>query len=142
MDDQPEWRWLALIGMFGIIQTFFDFTPEGPWESKSFSRGVLGLSGICFLYVSWFRFTFKKKNLIPTLEIWQQPESTWLNVLIFGILCYVFVIIINSFDLKQYFPETTGMIVLLIGTLSILNSIYVWLVICGPLRKAELNEQE
>ena len=45
-----------------------------------------------------------------------------------------------NFD--KYFPETTGMIILLVGSLSILNSIYVWMVISGPLKEDLIREQE
>jgi hypothetical protein len=142
MGEQQEWRWFALIGGVCIIQTFFDYTPEGPWDSRSFSRGVVGLFGICSLYVSWFRYYFNKKGLVPTIDLWKNPQSTWRKVLLFGILCYLFVIILKSSSSKDYFPETTGMVVLLIGSFAILNSLYVWLVVCGPLSKKEGLEQE
>jgi hypothetical protein len=44
--------------------------------------------------------------------------------------------------MDEYFPKTTGMIVLLIGSLSILNAIYVWLVVIGPLSEKQVLEQE
>ena len=142
MGEQPEWRWFALVGIICILQSFLDFTPEGPWDSRSFSRGVIGLVGMCSLYVSWFRFTFEKKGLMPTISIWKSPERSWRYVLFFGIICYAFVMMIKSFNLENHFPETTGMIVLLIGTLCFLNSVYVWLVISGPLAEIKADEQE
>ena len=60
----------------------------------------------------------------------------------FGIACYLFVILSRRMSFEEYFPETTGMIVLLIGSLSILNSIYVWMVISGPLKEDLIREQE
>ena len=44
--------------------------------------------------------------------------------------------------MDEYFPKTTGMIVLLIGSLSILNAVYVWLVVNGPLSENKVLEQE
>ena len=142
MGEEIEWRISALFGFVCIIQTFFVFTPEGPWNSRSFSRGVIGLVGIGCLYVSWFRFTFRKKGLIPIIKIWKKPEKSWLSVMIFGALCYLFVISINQLEMDEYFPKTTGMIVLLIGSLSILNAVYVWLVVNGPLSENKVLEQE
>jgi vacuolar-type H+-ATPase subunit I/STV1 len=80
--------------------------------------------------------------LIPTIRIWKKPEKNWLYVLIFGIICYAFVFSINQLEMDEYFPKTTGMIVLLIGSLSILNAIYVWLVVIGPLSEKQVLEQE
>jgi hypothetical protein len=142
MGEDIEWRSFALVGIFCVIQTFFDLAPEGPWDSRSFTRGVIGLIGIGCLYISWFRFTFERKGLIPTIRIWKKPEKNWLYVLIFGIICYAFVFSINQLEMDEYFPKTTGMIVLLIGSLSILNAIYVWLVVIGPLSEKQILEQE
>ena len=142
MGEDIKWLNLALVGLICIIQTFFDLAPEGPWDSRSFTRGVIGLIGIGCLYVSWFRFTFARKGLIPTIKIWKSPENSWLHVMIFGIMCYLFVISINNFEIDTYFPKTTGMIVMLVGSLSILNASYVWLVVNGPLSQSEAREQE
>ena len=142
MGEDIEWRGFALIGIFCVVQTFFDFAPEGPWDSRSFTRGVIGLVGIGCLYVSWFRFTFEQKGIIPTIKIWKTPEKSWLPVMVFGVMCYVFVISIDKLELDNHFPKTTGMIALLIGSLSILNAVYVWLVVNGPLSENDTLEQE
>ena len=142
MGEVPEWRLLSVFGIFCLIQTFMDFAPAGPWDSRSFTRGVIGLIGLVSLYVAWFRFTFQKKGLIPTIELLKNPEKSWIYAIIFGIGCYLFVIMINRMNVAEYFPETTGMIILLIGSLSILNSIYVWMVISGPLSENIIHEQE
>ena len=142
MGEDIEWRSFTLVGIFCVVQTFLDLAPEGPWDSRSFTRGVIGLIGIGCLYVSWFRFTFERKGLIPTIRIWKKPEKNWLYVLIFRIICYAFVFSINQLEMDKYFPKTTGMIVLLIGSLSILNAIYVWLVVIGPLSEKQILEQE
>ncbi|MBT4924236.1 MAG: hypothetical protein HN794_05380 [Euryarchaeota archaeon] len=142
MGEDIEWRVFALTGIICVVQTFFDLAPEGPWDSRSFTRGVIGLIGIGCLYISWFRFTFNQKGVIPIIKIWKKPGSSWLPVMIFGIMCYVFVISINELEMDKYFPKTTGMILLLMGSLSILNATYVWLVVNGPLSEKEVLEQE
>ena len=142
MGEDIEWRVFALTGIICVVQAFFDLAPEGPWDSRSFTRGVIGLIGIGCLYISWFRFTFNQKGVIPIIKIWKNPGSSWLPVMIFGIMCYVFVISINELEMDKYFPKTTGMILLLMGSLSILNATYVWLVVNGPLSEKEVLEQE
>ena len=142
MGEDIEWRVFALTGIICVVQTFFDLAPEGPWDSRSFTRGVIGLIGIGCLYISWFRFTFNQKGVIPIIKIWKNPGSSWLPVMIFGIMCYVFVISINELEMDKHFPKTTGMILLLMGSLSILNATYVWLVVNGPLSEKEVIEQE
>jgi hypothetical protein len=142
MGEDIEWRVFALTGIICVVQAFFDLAPEGPWDSRSFTRGVIGLIGIGCLYISWFRFTFNQKGVIPIIKIWKKPGSSWLPVMIFGIMCYVFVISINELEMDKYFPKTTGMILLLMGSLSILNATYVWLVVNGPLSEKEFLEQE
>jgi len=142
MGEDIEWRVFALTGIICVVQTFFDLAPEGPWDSRSFTRGVIGLIGIGCLYISWFRFTFNQKGVIPIIKIWKNPGSSWLPVMIFGIMCYVFVISINELEMDKHFPKTTGMILLLMGSLSILNATYVWLVVNGPLSEKEVLEQK
>ena len=142
MGEDIEWRVFALTGIICVVQTFFDLAPEGPWDSRSFTRGVIGLIGIGCLYISWFRYTFNQKGVIPIIKIWKKPGSSWLPVMIFGIMCYVFVISINELEMDKHFPKTTGMILLLMGSLSILNATYVWLVVNGPLSEKEVLEQE
>lgn len=142
MGEDIEWRVFALTGIICVVQTFFDLAPGGPWDSRSFTRGVIGLIGIGCLYISWFRFTFNQKGVIPIIKIWKNPGSSWLPVMIFGIMCYVFVISINELEMDKHFPKTTGMILLLMGSLSILNATYVWLVVNGPLSEKEVLEQE
>ena len=142
MGEDIEWRVFALTGIICVVQTFFDLAPEGPWDSRSFTRGVIGLIGIGCVYISWFRFTFNQKGVIPIIKIWKNPGSSWLPVMIFGIMCYVFVISINELEMENHFPKTTGMILLLMGSLSILNATYVWLVVNGPLSEKEVLEQE
>lgn len=129
----PEWRWFTLAGLVLVAQTMLDIAPEGPWGADSFTRGVIGLTGLICIYLGWFRFTFKQVGIIPSINRWQKPESSWKLVLLFSCLCLVFLFIINNTSLSEILPETAGMIVLLVASLSMLNGLYVGLVVSGPL---------
>ncbi|DAC59787.1 MAG TPA: hypothetical protein HA354_01405 [Candidatus Poseidoniaceae archaeon] len=133
MRTVPEWRWFTLAGLVLVAQTMLDIAPEGPWGADSFTRGVIGLTGLICIYLGWFRFTFKQVGIIPSINRWQKPESSWKLVLLFSCLCLVFLLIINNTSLSEILPETAGMIVLLVASLSMLNGLYVGLVVSGPL---------
>lgn len=133
MRTVPEWRWFTLAGLVLVAQTMLDIAPEGPWGADSFTRGVIGLTGLICIYLGWFRFTFKQVGIIPSINRWQKPESSWKLVLLFSCLCLVFLFIINNTSLSEILPETAGMIVLLVASLSMLNGLYVGLVVSGPL---------
>ena len=111
----------------------FDVAPEGPWGANSFTRGVIGLTGLICIYLGWFRFTFKQVGIIPSINRWQKPESSWKLVILFSCLCLISLFIINNTSLSEIFPETVGMILLLVVSLSMLNGLYVGLVVSGPL---------
>ena len=135
-----EWRWFAIVGVFFVAQSFIDITPEGPLDSRSFSRGMLGLVGLTLLYLAWFRWAFDRKGVAPTINLWASPEETWRNVLLFGLGCLLFVKVMSWADLKDWVPEPTGMLLTLIGSLVILNALYVGLITVGPL--APSSEEE
>ena len=42
--------------------------------------GFLGLLGVGCLYVAWFRRTFSSSGLLPTSDLWEDPEGTWPKV--------------------------------------------------------------
>jgi hypothetical protein len=135
-----EWRWVTVAGLLMVGQTMVDLAPEGPWGASSFTRGLIGLCGLCCLYIGWFRFTFRQSGIIPSINRWRQPEKSWKLVFTFSLACIVLVYAINNSDLKNILPETTGMILLLIASLSMLNAIYVGLVVSGPLSKVTEEE--
>ena len=140
MATVPEWRWITVAGLVMVVQTMFDLAPEGPWGASSFTRGLIGLCGLCCLYVGWFRFTFRQSGIIPSINRWRQPEKSWKLVLMFSLACISLVYLINNTNLKDVLPETSGMILLLIASLSMLNAIYVGLVVSGPLSKPDEEE--
>ena len=68
----PEWRPHATVGAILLLDTLaIGYAPSGPWDSESFSLGVMGLIGMVLLYVAWYRLTFKRRGLVP----WLDPVS-------------------------------------------------------------------
>ena len=61
-------------------------------------------------------------------------------MLIFSLMCFVIVGVLQLNEVEKQLPETAGMIVMLVGCLTLLNSIYVGLVVSGPLN--ETTEEE
>jgi hypothetical protein len=137
MERTYQWRWLAVLGFIGIAQGFADIAPPGPWDSASFSRGVIGLIGLVCLYLAWFRFTFDVNGVAPTLDRWRQPERSWINVVLFGLLCLLAIKLTTWLEFDDALPEPTGMLVMLIGCLALLNGTYVGLVMQGPFKIQE-----
>jgi|TARA_B110000495_G_C22861460_1_gene502336 hypothetical protein len=131
--DAPEWKIMAIIGIIFLLDaTFFNFSFLGPWNSNSFTLGVIGLIGLSLIYVSWYRFTFKRKGLIPWLDNWQNPLNSAKNELVVGLISLLSAWFVGN-KLQFNLPNPTGLILALIGSLMILHSIYVLLSI-GPLK--------
>lgn len=140
MGRTVEWRWFAIVGIILVAQSFVDITPEGPWNSRSFSRGIVGLVGLLLIYLSWFRWAFDKKGVAPTVNLWKNPSETWQNVLLVGLSMMVSVKVLVWTGSDAYTPEPTGMILTLAGSMVTLNAIYVGLITVGPL--AQPDEEE
>ena len=129
----PEWRYFLGIGCILVAQAWFDFIPGGPWESRSFSRGVLALIGLGFIYLSWFRLTFGLKGrVIPTIDLWENPDSSLPLLAITGAALVASAWLAGNV-LSEYLPGPTGLLLNLFGLLMLLQSLYVWLVLFGPL---------
>ena len=137
MERTHTWRWLAVLGVLGVAQGFIDLAPAGPWDSASFSRGVIGLGGLVCLYLAWFRYTFDINGVAPTMDRWENPEQSWLNVVLFGLLSLAVVKLSTLSGIDEHLPEPTGMLIALIGCLAILNGLYVGLVVQGPFKIRE-----
>ena len=73
----PEWRAHAGIGIILLLDTLIlKLAPTGPWDSESFSLGVIGLTGLTLLYVAWYRLTFQRKGLVPWMDLWVVADES------------------------------------------------------------------
>ena len=130
--NAPEWRAHAAAGALLLLDTLaLGYAPAGPWDAASFSPGVLGLTGMVLLYVAWYRFTFKRRGLIPWLDLWQDPADSSKKVIIAGVATIALAWVLGN-PLQEQMPDPSGLILTLIGLLMLLNGIYVKLSI-GPL---------
>ena len=122
----PEWRNYFFLGFstftqYYFYQNFFSW----PWDSESFTLGVMGLIGLTMLYISWYRFTFKRRGLVPWMDLWKNPETSSKKLLLFSI----FTLILSYFLGKNqlFFPDPTSLIFSLIALLTLIQATYVYL---------------
>lgn len=131
MGGKAEWRGFAALGSILVGITFTDVSPAGPWNDSTFTSGSLGLIGMILLYLAWFRLTFGVKGVVPTMDMWKDPEETSKLVMLTGIVILGISYAIGRID---FFPEPAGLVLSLVGLLVTTNGIYVWLSTSGPLR--------
>ena len=134
MGAKAEWRVFAAIGTILVAVTFTDLSPEGPWNDSTFTSGSLGLTGLMLLYLAWFRLTFETKGVVPTMDLWKDPEGTSPSVIGVGLVILGIAYAVGRID---FFPEPAGLILSLIGLLVTTNGIYVWMSTAGPLSSEE-----
>ena len=134
MGAKAEWRVFAAIGTILVAITFTDLSPEGPWNDSTFTSGSLGLIGLMLLYLAWFRLTFETKGVVPTIDLWKDPEGTSPSVIGVGLVILGIAYAVGRID---FFPEPAGLILSLIGLLVTTNGIYVWMSTAGPLSSEE-----
>ena len=132
----PPWQGLAIIRVILIAQTFTDFGWKGPWNDVSFTQGALGLVGGILLYLAWFRWHFKTDGVIPTVDRWKNPKKGLVNLFICAVIMSIFTTLVGG-PLSSFFPRPSGMILGLISLLMLLQVIYAWLIIEGPLKEEE-----
>jgi len=129
-----------VFGILFIAQTFVYIPWPSPWQS-SFTTGVIGLFGCFFLYQAWFRETFETRGLLPTTNLWKNPASSVPQVAGVG-LAFTFLSWASGNSLSQWMPKPAGMVLLLVGLLTMLVSGYAWLVLLGPLKEDGTQESE
>jgi hypothetical protein len=76
-------------------------------------------------YISWYRFTFKRKGLVPWLDLWANPKIAASKELFFSFLFLLLAYLLGINRL--FFPEPTALIFSLIGLLMLIQSAYVLL---------------
>ena len=123
----PEWRAHAGIGIILLLDTLIlKLAPTGPWESESFSLGVIGLTGLTLLYVAWYRLTFQRKGLVPWMDLWKDPERSSRSVIAAG-LAIIAAAWLAGNVVEETVPKPAGLILTLVGLVVLLNGIYVYL---------------
>lgn len=130
MGAKAEWRLFAALGLALVSITFTDISPAGPWDDSTFTSGAIGLMGMLLLYLAWFRITFGIKGVVPTMDLWKDPEASSSIVTITGL---VILGIAYAVGRIEFFPEPAGLVLSLIGLLVTTNGVYVWLSSAGPL---------
>ena len=122
----PKWRNYFFLGLVLLVNTIFiKISFSWPWDSESFTLGVMGLIGLTMLYISWYRFTFKRRGLVPWMDLWKNPETSSKKLLLFSI----FTLILSYFLGKNqlFFPDPTSLILSLIALLTLIQTTYVYL---------------
>ena len=123
----PEWRAHAGIGIILLLDTLIlKLAPTGPWDSESFSLGVIGLTGLTLLYVAWYRLTFQRKGLVPWMDLWKDPKRSSRSVIATG-LALIAAAWLAGNVVEENVPKPAGLILTLMGLLVLLNGIYVYL---------------
>ncbi len=125
-ENPPDWRTYFFLGFTLLINTIFiKISFSWPWDSESFTLGVMGLIGLTMWYISWYRFTFKRRGLVPWLDLWQHPEGSAKKLFLFS-----FTILMISYLLGRdqlFFPDPTSLIFSLIALLTFIQATYVLL---------------
>ena len=134
MGEKVEWRIFAATGIILVGITFTDISPKGPWDDSTFTSGTLGLLGMILLFLAWFRLTFEKAGVVPTIDLWKDPEASSKVVMTTGIVILGIAYAIGRID---FFPEPAGLVMSLVGLLVTTNGLYVWLSTSGPLSTEE-----
>jgi hypothetical protein len=122
----PKWLNYFFLGLVLLVNTIFiKISFSWPWDSESFTLGVMGLIGLTMLYISWYRFTFKRRGLVPWMDLWKNPETSSKKLLLFSI----FTLILSYFLGKNqlFFPDPTSLILSLIALLTLIQATYVYL---------------
>ena len=124
-------------GLVFLSLAFFEFLPAGPWLDASFSRGMSGLLGLALIYLSWYEYTFGVLGVVPSIERWKNPQSTWKIVVGVGLGFIGLSWIIGKTSVRDTLPEPSGILLLLIGLLVTYTGLYAYLVTDGPLKEEE-----
>ena len=123
----PEWREHAAIGSIILLDTLtLKMATAGPWGAESFTLGLIGLTGLTLLYIAWYRLTFKRKGLVPWMDLWQNPEGSSRSVITAGFAIIAAAWLAGNV-VEDALPKPTGLILTLVGLLALLNGFYVYL---------------
>jgi len=122
MEEDAAWVGVGIFGLVIMIDVLIiGWAPNGPWNDDSFSLGVLGMIGVASLYLSWYRWRFKQKGVVPWLRLWKDVRSGGMKVAIVGLM-----VMLGTWFLYASgpFPPAGGLILNLIGALMVLQGTY------------------
>ena len=143
MGEKPEWRWQLGLGLILVLQSFIEWeAPVGPWQEESFTRGVIALIGLGFIYVAKYRWQFETTGVIPYLRLYRcEPKKIVEHASYEAILSLCFVFLLGYLANGEIsIPAPAPLLVLLYSSLMFLHAIYAWLVIFGPLKNNDEEE--
>ncbi len=121
-DPPPSAVLPGSLAVFLLVIFYLRLSPAGPWGEPKFTNGVVGVSALALLYVSWYRFTFHRSGvLIPIREL-EQPRSAGMKAGLFSFFC---IISARSFGGSTLLPGASGLVILVIGLLGFLQSVYL-----------------
>jgi hypothetical protein len=89
------------------------------------------MAGLSMGYVAWYRYTFRRKGLIPWIDLWESPDES-VRLVFAASVATLTLAWVSGNQLQPYLPEPTGLVLILVGLLLALQSIYVFLIL-GPL---------
>ena len=122
MEEDVAWVGMGIFGLVVVVDVLIiGWAPRGPWNDVSFSLGVLGIIGLAALYISWYRWRFKQKGVVPWMRLWKDARTSGVNVTIIGV-----VVMLSTWSLyaSSSLPPAGGLILNLIGALMILQGAY------------------
>ena len=122
MEEDAAWVGMGIFGLIIMIDVLIiGWAPNGPWNDDSFSLGVLGMIGVASLYLTWYRWRFKQKGVVPWLRLWKDVRSGGMNVTIVGLM-----VMLGTWFLYASgpFPPAGGLILNLVGALMVLQGTY------------------
>jgi len=122
MEEDAAWVGLGIFGLVIMVDVLIiGWAPYGPWNDDSFSLGVLGIIGVAALYLSWYRWRFKQKGVVPWLRLWKDVRGGGVKVSIVGSM-----VMLGTWSLYASgpFPPAGGLILNLIGALMVLQGTY------------------
>ena len=110
----PEWRIHGLVGAALLINVvFLKISIDGPWDSETFTLGLIGSVSIALFYVSWYRLTFRRRGLIPWVDLWKEPSSSAKKVLLSSLIVLSMAWLSGN-HLQHILPTPTGLVLSLI----------------------------
>ena len=146
-DERPPFIGWLILGALLVLQTLLDLPGwladglyQGPWKEATFTQGILGLAGIWMVYVSWYRWHFGRRGLLPTTDLWRAPRRSVPQVLCVGAVLVIGGMLAGRLP-EGVAPGPAPMLLILAGSLVLLVGGYAGLVLLGPLAEGGSSDE-